>query len=89
MGAASFIPALLRLMPGAWKALTAVAHTLPYDATLLHGYQEGRPLPDGHLVQRRGLGHTKKLNAAATLTDFLADFLTGTADTVPAGDRHA
>jgi pimeloyl-ACP methyl ester carboxylesterase len=47
MGAPSFVPALLRLMPGAWKALTAVAHTLPYDATLLSGYQEGHPLPAG------------------------------------------
>lgn len=31
-------------------------------------------LPDGRLLQRRGLGHTKKLDAqviAATLTEFL------------------
>jgi pimeloyl-ACP methyl ester carboxylesterase len=47
MGAPAFVPTLLRLMPGVWKALTAVAHTLPYDAALLHGYQEGRPLPTG------------------------------------------
>jgi pimeloyl-ACP methyl ester carboxylesterase len=47
MGAPAFVPTLLRLMPGAWKALTAVAHTLPYDAALLRGYQEGRPLPAG------------------------------------------
>jgi pimeloyl-ACP methyl ester carboxylesterase len=47
MGAPSFVPTLLRLMPGAWKALMAVAHTLPYDATLLRGYQEGHPLPTG------------------------------------------
>jgi pimeloyl-ACP methyl ester carboxylesterase len=111
MGAPSFVPALLRVMPGAWKALTAVAHTLPYDATLLRGYQDGHPLPAGQwasvtipvlvmcgasnetpvflqhsaralaaalpygqLAQRRGLGHTKALNAgaiSATLTDFL------------------
>ena len=29
MGAPSFVPGLLRLMPGTWKKLTAVAHTLP------------------------------------------------------------
>jgi pimeloyl-ACP methyl ester carboxylesterase len=113
MGAPSFVPAMLRLMPGAWTKLTAVAHTLPYDATLIEPYQTGRPLPagqwaavttptlvmcgtekespailrhgsaavaaslpDAHLVQRRGLGHAKKLNAkviAATLTEFLTD----------------
>src|SRR5262249_28726449 len=47
MGAPAFVPTMLRLMPGAWKALTAVAHTLPYDATIMRGYQEGRPLPAG------------------------------------------
>lgn len=113
MGAPSFVPALLRLMPGVWKRLTAVAHTLPYDALLMQGYQAGRPLPagqwasatmpvlvmcgpekesppflrhaaaaaaaalpDGRLIERRGLGHTKKLDAktiAATLTEFLTD----------------
>jgi len=113
MGAPSFVPGLLRLMPGVWKRLTAVAHTLPYDAQLLEGYQAGRPLPagqwasvtvpvlvmcdagkesppflrhaaaavaaalpDGRLIERRGLGHTKKLDArtiAATLTEFLTD----------------
>jgi pimeloyl-ACP methyl ester carboxylesterase len=112
MGAPAFVPALLHLVPGAWKRLTAVAHTLPYDARLIEPYQAARPLPDGQwaavtmptlvmcgaekespaflrhaaaavaaalpdarLVQSRGLGHTKALNAkviAATLTEFLA-----------------
>jgi pimeloyl-ACP methyl ester carboxylesterase len=112
MGAPPFVPALLHLIPGAWKKLTAVAHTLPYDARLIEPYQAGHPLPDGqwagvtvptlvmcgaekespaflrhaaaavaaslddaYLVQRRGLGHTKALNAkviAAALTEFLA-----------------
>ena len=47
MGAPSFVPRLLRLMPGAWRQLTAVAHTLPYDIQLVNGYQAGRPLPAG------------------------------------------
>ena len=47
MGAPSFVPTLLRLMPGAWKQLTAVAHTLPYDIRLLDGCWAGRPLPRG------------------------------------------
>ena len=113
MGAPSFVPGLLHLMPGVWKRLTAVAHTLPYDAQLVDGFQSGRPLPsgqwaevtvpalvmcgteketppglrhaaaavaaalpDGKLVERRGLGHSKKLtpNAiAAALTEFLTE----------------
>jgi pimeloyl-ACP methyl ester carboxylesterase len=47
MGTPSFVPVLLRLMPGVWKRLTAVAHTLPYDAELVEGYQTGQPLPPG------------------------------------------
>ncbi len=35
---------LMRLMP-AWPKLTAVAHTLPYDLTIVGPYQKGAPLP--------------------------------------------
>jgi len=51
MGAPSFVPGLLRVMPGVWKKLTAVAHTLPYDAALIEEYQDGRPLPAGRWAQ--------------------------------------
>jgi pimeloyl-ACP methyl ester carboxylesterase len=125
MGAPAFVPALLRLMPGVWKRLTAVAHTLPYDAALTDGLQGGRPLPagrwaavtmpalvmcgtaketppflrhasaavaaalpDARLAERRGLGHTKKLDAkviAATLTDFLASPAPTDAGPAPGG----
>ena len=112
-------------MPGVWKRLTAVAHTLPYDAELVEPYQAGRPLPagqwaavtmpvagdvrqprrkarpssgtaraavaaalpDARLIERRGLGHAKKLTPtviAATLTDFLTDH-----DTAPRPDQES
>jgi pimeloyl-ACP methyl ester carboxylesterase len=35
---------MMRAMP-AWKKMTAVAHTLPYDIAAMHGCQGGRPLP--------------------------------------------
>ncbi|MCH5584493.1 alpha/beta hydrolase [Shimazuella sp. AN120528] len=47
MGAPSFVIAMMRLMPGVWSKLMNVAHTLPYDAALLDGYMEGKPLPVG------------------------------------------
>ena len=47
MGAPSFVIPMLKMMPGAWAKLTAVAHTLPYDALLCEGYQSGQPLPAG------------------------------------------
>ncbi|MFC6333558.1 alpha/beta fold hydrolase [Paenibacillus septentrionalis] len=45
MGAPSFVVRMMRFMPGVWKNLMSVAHTLPYDATLLDGYMDGKPLP--------------------------------------------
>ncbi|MCM3746426.1 alpha/beta hydrolase [Paenibacillus pasadenensis] len=45
MGAPSFVVGMMRLMPGVWSNLMAVAHTLPYDAILLDGYMAGKPLP--------------------------------------------
>ena len=36
----------MRLMP-AWSKLKRVAHTLSYDATVMQGTQDGRPLPEG------------------------------------------
>lgn len=45
MGAPSVVVGMMRFMPGVWKKLMAVAHTLPYDAALLNGYMHGEPLP--------------------------------------------
>lgn len=45
MGVPSFVVKMMRLMPGVWSKLMAVAHTLPYDATLLEGYTAGKALP--------------------------------------------
>jgi pimeloyl-ACP methyl ester carboxylesterase len=125
MGAPAFVPAMLRLMPKAWKSLTGVAHTLPYDAAIMRGYQDGGPLPAGRwasvtvpsvvmcgtdkespaflvhaardaaaalpgarLVQRRGLGHTKALNASV-IAGALTEFLFGLGNAARKGDHHA
>jgi len=44
MGAPAFVPVMMRLMPGVWSKLMAVAPTLSYDAALLDGYMDGKPL---------------------------------------------
>ncbi|HEY5806059.1 MAG TPA: alpha/beta hydrolase [Candidatus Saccharimonadales bacterium] len=44
MGAPAFVTVIMRLIPGAWKKLSAVAPTLPYDAAILQGYLAGKPL---------------------------------------------
>lgn len=43
IGLPGFVVALMKLMP-AWKGMKAVAHTLPYDATLLGENCFGQPL---------------------------------------------
>jgi pimeloyl-ACP methyl ester carboxylesterase len=44
VGMPRIMSALMPLTP-AWRKLKAVAHTLPYDITILDGTQTGRPLP--------------------------------------------
>lgn len=38
--------AFMHLLP-AWRKLTAVAHTLPYDLAIVGDHQQGKPLPEG------------------------------------------
>lgn len=38
---------LMRFLP-VWKKLTGIAHTLPYDLTIVVGHQQGEPLPAGY-----------------------------------------
>jgi pimeloyl-ACP methyl ester carboxylesterase len=43
VGVPGFGIAIMRLMP-VWKKLTAVAHTLPYDITIVEPHQHGKPV---------------------------------------------
>ena len=47
VGAPAPFVALMRFMP-AWKQMTAIAHTLPYDLSMVVPWQQGHPLPDGY-----------------------------------------
>jgi pimeloyl-ACP methyl ester carboxylesterase len=38
---------LMRFLP-AWKQMTGIAHTLPYDLSIVVPRQQGAPLPDGY-----------------------------------------
>lgn len=44
MGAPGFVVTMMRVMPGVWPRLKAVANTLPYDAMLLEDHKAGQPL---------------------------------------------
>jgi pimeloyl-ACP methyl ester carboxylesterase len=45
VGAPAFVIFMMRLLPNVWPKLRAVAHTLPYDLTILGDTQRGAPLP--------------------------------------------
>jgi pimeloyl-ACP methyl ester carboxylesterase len=47
VGVPAPIIVLMRFMP-AWRQMTGIAHTLPYDLSIVVPHQQGRPLPDGH-----------------------------------------
>lgn len=46
VGMPALMVQLMRFMP-AWPKLKRVAHTLSYDAAVMDGTQDGRPLPEG------------------------------------------
>jgi pimeloyl-ACP methyl ester carboxylesterase len=47
VGAPAAVVSLMRLLP-VWRQLTAVAHTLPYDLSIVIEHEQGRPIPEGH-----------------------------------------
>jgi pimeloyl-ACP methyl ester carboxylesterase len=44
MGVPGFVVGMMRLMPGLWKRLKAVANTLPYDMAVMGDTVTGKPL---------------------------------------------
>jgi pimeloyl-ACP methyl ester carboxylesterase len=91
VGAPAPMVSLMRLMP-VWKKLTAVAHTLPYDLSIVIDDQQGRPIPDGAysavsqptLVIAGGKSPTYLRNGQAALADAVPD---GRLETL-AGQTH-
>jgi pimeloyl-ACP methyl ester carboxylesterase len=45
VGVPAFAIPIMRIMPGVWKNLTAVAHTLPYDLAIIAHSKPGKPMP--------------------------------------------
>lgn len=49
VGAPGFVVVMMRLLPWVWSKLKAVAHTLPYDATIMTGFR----IPTGRFAAIR------------------------------------
>lgn len=91
VGAPAPVVMLMRLMP-AWKQLTGVAHTLPYDLSIVIEHQQGRSLPAGYyervrpetLVMAGGKSPHYMRNAQAAIAEAVPR---GRLETIP-GQTH-
>ncbi|WP_224240197.1 alpha/beta fold hydrolase [Hyalangium gracile] len=84
VGAPGFVVFMMRLMPGTWKKLTAVAHTLAYDANIMGDFS----VPAERLASVRvpslilygGKTDAKLKKAAETVADAVPGARRGTLD---------
>ncbi len=80
VGAPPFLPLMMRLFPKVWKQLKGVAHTLPYDATVMGNFEVPTAMLGNITVPTLVMGGSKaKPNMAAAVM--------GVADAVP-GSLH-
>ena len=73
--------ALMRFMP-VWRKLTGVAHTLPYDLSIVIEHQQGRPLPDGYYAQ---IASDTLVMAGGKSPEYMRNAQAAIADAVPHG----
>ncbi len=80
VGTPAIFTAIMPLTP-VWSKLKAVAHTLPYDISIIHDHQRGTPFPAGEwaavktptLVAAGGKSPAWMTNATRALADALPD----------------
>ncbi len=70
---------LMRVMP-AWKKMTAVAHTLPYDLSIVVPQQQGRPMPEGRYA---GVAPTTLVIAGGKSPGYMRNAQARIAESVP------
>ena len=79
MGVPGFVLTFMRLMPGVWSKLKAMAHTIPYDLAIMGDTRSGKPLDAEKwsaakvptLVMDGGKSGPAQRNAVQALTDVL------------------
>ncbi|NIK56780.1 alpha/beta fold hydrolase [Kribbella shirazensis] len=91
IGLPGFVVTMMKLMP-AWKAMTAIAHTLPYDAQVLDGNCFGDPMDAEQWVPIQQpvlvVNGGKSPGWMRTSTRALAEAVPGAAHTEVPGQNH-
>lgn len=72
---------LMRVMP-AWKKLTGIAHTLPYDLTIVNPHQQAEPLPAGRYA---GVGQESLVLAGGKSPEYMRNAQAAVAAALPQG----
>lgn len=81
VGAPAPMVALMRLLP-VWKKLTAVAHTLPYDLSIVVPFEQGQPLPADYYA---GVAAETVVIAGGKSPAYLRNAQAAIADALPHG----
>lgn len=78
VGMPAILLPFMRIMPGVWSRLTAVAHTLPYDFDVLGDTGAGKPMPE----ELRGTMASIKVPTLVGLGGKSPPYMRHTAETV-------
>jgi len=79
VGVPAPVVALMRFMP-AWRQLTAVAHTLPHDLSIVIEHEQGEPLPVGYY---EGVAPETLVLAGGRSPEYMRNAQAAIADAVP------
>ena len=88
VGGPWFLPIMMRLMPKVWKQLQAVARTLPYDATVMDGFEVKPALLAKVTVPTLVMGGGKAAPNMAAAVQGVADAVAGSTLAILPGQTH-
>ena len=88
VGGPAFLPLMMRLMPKVFTSLKAVAHTLPYDATIMHGFEVPTATLSRITTPALVMGGSKAKPNMVAAVDGVASAIPGSIKRTLAGQTH-
>lgn len=88
VGGPAYLPVMMRLFPKIWKQLKGVAHTLPYDATVMGSFEVPATMLGKITVPTLVMGGSKAKPNMAAAVKGVADAVPGSLHKTLAGQTH-
>lgn len=88
VGAPSYLPIVMRLLPKVWKKLKGVAHTLPYDAAVMGSFEVPAETLGKITVPSLVMGGSKAKPNMVAAVQGVADAVPGCLHKTLAGQTH-